>query len=86
MKQGEGGCLLSVGDVVTPVPARSVEVVDTTAAGDSFNAAYLFSRACDIDPLAAADCGHQLAGAVVGQRGAILHRDAMPALALPEAR
>jgi 2-dehydro-3-deoxygluconokinase len=53
-------------------------VVDTTAAGDSFAAAYLAARLAGADPAAAARCGHRLAGAVVCHRGAIIPRTAMP--------
>src|SRR5262245_14801355 len=62
------------------VPAPPVEgVVDTTAAGDSFAAAYLAARLAGADAEAAARCGHSLAGAVVQHRGAIIPRSAMPA-------
>ena len=53
-------------------------VVDTTAAGDSFAAAYLASRLAGIAPDGAARAGHALAGAVVGHPGAIMPRGAMP--------
>ena len=58
-----------------PVP----DVLDTTAAGDSFAAAYLAARLGGSDPLAAAAAGHRLAGAVVRHKGAIIPRAAMPA-------
>jgi 2-dehydro-3-deoxygluconokinase len=54
-------------------------VVDTTAAGDSFAAAYLASRLAGGDPLEAARAGHRLAGVVVCHPGAIIPRSAMPA-------
>lgn len=53
-------------------------VVDTTAAGDSFAAAYLHARLSGAEPVAAAQAGHRLAGAVVCHPGAIVPRDAMP--------
>ncbi len=53
-------------------------VVDTTAAGDSFAAAYLAARLAGAEPAAAAQKGHALAGAVVQHRGAIIPRAAMP--------
>jgi len=54
-------------------------VVDTTAAGDSFAAAYLAARQHGALPVEAAQAGHRLAGVVVGHSGAIIPRTAMPA-------
>lgn len=53
-------------------------VVDTTAAGDSFAAAYLAARLDSATPVEAARAGHRLAGVVVGHRGAIIPREDMP--------
>jgi 2-dehydro-3-deoxygluconokinase len=61
-----------------PVPA----VVDTTAAGDSFAAAYLSARLAGCAPATAARAGHVLAGAVVQHHGAIMPRSAWPSQAL----
>ncbi len=61
--------------VVAPPIER---VVDTTAAGDSYAAAYLAGCLAGLDPRAAALAGHRLAGAVCGVRGAILPPDQMP--------
>jgi 2-dehydro-3-deoxygluconokinase len=60
------------------------DVVDTTAAGDSFAAAYLAARLAQAEPAAAARAGHRLAGAVVRYRGAIIPRAAMPAIIMVE--
>jgi 2-dehydro-3-deoxygluconokinase len=64
-------------DVTIPAPPVA-NVVDTTAAGDSFAAAYLAARLAGADVETAAGCGHCLAGAVVQHRGAIIPRAAMP--------
>ncbi len=62
-----------------PVQAGPVpHVVDTTAAGDSFSAAYLAARLRGVDPVQAARAGHALAGIVVGHPGAIMPLAAMP--------
>jgi 2-dehydro-3-deoxygluconokinase len=54
-------------------------VVDTTAAGDSFAAAYIAARLTGADPIEAARAGHRLASVVVCHPGAIIPRSAMPA-------
>jgi 2-dehydro-3-deoxygluconokinase len=58
-------------------------VVDTTAAGDSFAAAYIAARLAGSAPVEAARAGHQLGGVVVGYPGAIIPRSAMPTSILP---
>ena len=73
------GCLVSSGGVreyVATVPRT--DPVDTSAAGDSFNAGYLAARLAGASPVAAARQGHRLAGEVIMHRGAIIPRDAMP--------
>jgi 2-dehydro-3-deoxygluconokinase len=62
---------------VTAEPARQA-VVDTTAAGDSFSAAYIAARLAGAEPVEAAQAGHRLGGVVVGFAGAIIPRAAMP--------
>jgi 2-dehydro-3-deoxygluconokinase len=70
--------VLSKGEEIL-VPGKPAEnVVDTTAAGDSFAAAYLNARLSGKSPEAAAQSGHRLAGQVVRYRGAIIPPDAMP--------
>ena len=53
-------------------------VVDTTAAGDSFAAAYIAARLSGAEPFEAARAGHRLGGVVVCYPGAIIPRSAMP--------
>jgi 2-dehydro-3-deoxygluconokinase len=61
------------------VPVRTaVKPVDTTGAGDSFNAAFLASLLRGADPERAAASGNLLAGAVIQHAGAIIPRAAMP--------
>jgi 2-dehydro-3-deoxygluconokinase len=76
----EGCCVVHDGERrVVPVPER-VQPVDTTAAGDSFNAGYLALRLAGRSPAEAALAGHRMAGAVVRHRGAIIPREATPVL------
>lgn len=79
VKQGAAGCLIrhDEGTELVPVPI-SVTPKDTTAAGDSFNAAYLVARFQGTVPKAAALSAHRLAGTVIQHPGAIIPLDAMP--------
>jgi 2-dehydro-3-deoxygluconokinase len=52
-------------------------VVDTTAAGDSFAAGYLSRRLRGSTPEDATQFGNRLAARVIGHRGAIIPQDAM---------
>jgi 2-dehydro-3-deoxygluconokinase len=80
MKLAEPASLVRSAGVLQSVRADPVPgtVVDTTAAGDSFAAAYLAARLHGADPVAAAGAGHRLAGTVVCHPGAIIPLDAMP--------
>ncbi|MEL6750933.1 MAG: sugar kinase [Pseudomonadota bacterium] len=81
---GIGAGMLKRGEI-GPVPldptltealsfAPATTVVDTTAAGDSFNGAYLAHYLMTGDEAAAAKRGHQLACHVIANRGAIAPR------------
>jgi 2-dehydro-3-deoxygluconokinase len=72
LKRGVEGCAIADGQEV-PVPAR-LAPVDTTGAGDAFNAAYLSARLRGATPIDAARAGHLLAGTVIRYPGAILPR------------
>jgi 2-dehydro-3-deoxygluconokinase len=67
----------SAGDESVACPPVA-EIVDTTAAGDAFNAAYLAARIGGATARDAARAGARLAGAVIGHRGAVIPRAAMP--------
>ena len=78
LKRGASGSLVADDTSITHVPPLLVrEVVDTTAAGDSFNAGYLAARFGGAGPEDAAKNGSRLAALVVQHRGAIIPRDAM---------
>jgi 2-dehydro-3-deoxygluconokinase len=79
LKLPEPACVVRSGSEDRIVAADPVdEVIDTTAAGDSFSAAYLAARLKGASSVEAAQAGHRLAGAVVAHRGAIIPRTAMP--------
>lgn len=81
LKMGASGCLVSTSGGLIRVPAQAVaRPVDTTAAGDSFNAGYLAARLLGEGAEEAARWGHALAGRVIQHRGAILPPELMPDL------
>ena len=80
LKMGENGCLVVADNSNELVAAREVDVVDTTAAGDSFNAGYIAARMNGKPAVEAAEQGHRLAAAVIQNKGAIIPAAAMPEL------
>jgi 2-dehydro-3-deoxygluconokinase len=80
VKLGADGALAG-GELVLAEP--DVEVVDTTGAGDAFDAGYLHARMAGLAPAASAAEGNRLAAAVLGHRGAIVPGEAMPAPPVP---
>ena len=80
LKMGPRGCLVVSGDTRELVAANKVAVVDTTSAGDSFNAAYLAARLSGQSVSGAAKAGHRLASVVIQHRGAIIPIGDMPPL------
>lgn len=84
VKMGPDGCLVMSDGKTDFVPSQRVEkVVDTTAAGDSFNGGYVAARLAGLIPGEAAVVGHRLAATVIQHRGAIIATDAMDAIRLP---
>jgi 2-dehydro-3-deoxygluconokinase len=85
LKLSEPASIVRLEGVPYPIKAKPVEapVVDTTAAGDSFAAAYVAARLVGADPLEAARAGHRLAGIVVCHPGAIIPRAEMPSGLIP---
>ena len=81
MKNGSSPCLVAAGESIAHFPVTVQErVVDTTAAGDSFNAGYISSRLCGHDIAASVRAGQALAGRVIQHPGAIIPRDDTPPL------
>jgi len=78
VRDGARPCWIHHVGATQAVPAQSVEPVDTTAAGDAFNAAYLAARIAKLAPPEAARSGHELAARVIRHRGAIMPCDSPP--------
>lgn len=78
LKMGENGCLVLSGGEKELVAARKVLVVDTTSAGDSFNAGYLAARLSGKPATQCAESGHRLASIVIQHKGAIIPGSHMP--------
>ncbi|UFZ08347.1 sugar kinase [Bradyrhizobium ontarionense] len=79
VKRGARGCLIDAEGVLVDIaPPAVLKPIDTTAAGDSFNAGYLAARIHGAPPRKAALAGHRLAGAVIMAPGAVIPPSAMP--------
>jgi 2-dehydro-3-deoxygluconokinase len=85
LKVLQPGSIVRFDGVSRQVKAERVTrpVVDTTAAGDSFAAAYIAARLAGAGPAEAAQAGHRLGGVVVGYPGAIIPHSARPPKPLP---
>jgi 2-dehydro-3-deoxygluconokinase len=78
IKLGEKGCFLSSAQLTGEIPAEPVDaVVDSTAAGDSFNGGYLAAGQGGGPQGRAALLGNRLAARVIGYPGAIIPAAAM---------
>lgn len=77
LKRGADGPLPIDPAIAPPRCAPVARVVDSTAAGDSFNAGFLAALVGGADPATAMAQGHALAGRVIAHRGAIIPAAAM---------
>ena len=81
LKLGAAGCIYSNGTVFAARTSGIAQVLDTTAAGDSFNAAFLAAWLSGRRPDECCKAGNALAGVVIQHRGAIIPATATPSLA-----
>lgn len=85
VKLGPTGCLIAAdGGTIEVLPPAVVAPVDTTAAGDSFNAGYLAARIAGATVEDAARAGHRLAVAVIMSPGALIPTELMPEAEIKE--
>ncbi|WP_299689044.1 sugar kinase [uncultured Vibrio sp.] len=83
IKRGGKECLVVEGENANYVSANQIDnIVDTTAAGDSFSAGFLAKRLCGGTAVESAASGHAVAGTVIQYAGAIIPAEAMPELSL----
>ena len=80
LKQGADGCWICSQKDEVHVPTVATEVVDSTAAGDSFNAGFIAAKMQGENSLESAKRANGLASIVIQHRGAIIPEDAMPML------
>jgi 2-dehydro-3-deoxygluconokinase len=77
VKNGPNSALVASGGQREFIPVPEVVVpVDTTAAGDSFNAGFIAARLTGKGPADAAAAAHRLAAQVIRHRGALMPRAA----------
>lgn len=71
VKMGAAGCMLPDGSIVPP--EQQLDPVDTSGAGDAFNAGYLDARLSGASIQEAARAGHERAAWTIMRPGAIPH-------------
>lgn len=79
VKRGAEACFVITEKERISVSANKIDnIVDTTAAGDSFSAGYLAKRILGGTAEQSAIAGHQMAGAVIQYSGAIIPKSVTP--------
>ena len=79
IRDGGNPCSISCDGQVEAVSALPLaQVVDTTAAGDSFSAAYIMARRLGKTAHQAVHLAHQMAAYVISHKGAVAPRQLMP--------
>lgn len=85
VKDGAGPVTIRDQDKVTVFSTPPLTcIVDTTGAGDGFNAGYLAARVMGADMPACVSAGQRMAAAVLAQHGALALKQAVAALPSPD--
>ncbi|MBO6558347.1 MAG: sugar kinase [Pseudomonadales bacterium] len=74
-RRGNRPCSIYREGTQIDVPAQTVDAIDTTGAGDSFNGTFIGQRLQGADVQSAAVAAHEVAAQVVQHKGAITPRD-----------
>lgn len=75
---GAKGCFIARDSDTKLIPAQALELLDSRAACDSFNAGYVTAKVSGSSSREGENAAHKLVSAVIQHRGAII-----PALAMP---
>jgi ribokinase len=65
-----GAILISESGIITRIPTKSVDAVDTTGAGDCFIGSFSYALGCGLDPASAAQFACRIASISVTRKGA----------------
>ena len=71
VKMGKNGCVIGYNGEIANIPAREVEAVDSTGAGDAFNGGFLHGIACGYTPFEAAKLAMIVASEQIKGLGAV---------------
>jgi len=83
VKRGDKGCYVTDGSTGIDLPPQKVDVVDTTGAGDAFNAGFIYSMLQGKDIVTCGKIGNITASISITRRGVrngLLYRNRMDAL------
>lgn len=83
IKQGSLPCIVVTKEQVISVEAKQIDsrnIIDTTAAGDSFSAGFLAAMSKGCNHKQSAEFAHNLASTVIQHKGAIIDKSFLPVI------